>query len=123
MNLSALFSIKTWFSVGVRRRPKGLLRWIFMPFAVAVGLYAIAAAVLGGCSLRGGEGYITGVIIGAALMQVLKNMINLIDAIPTNIEYAVIGAVILCGVATDEIVKRAAAKRKAAREFEAAKAS
>jgi ribose transport system permease protein len=85
-------------------------------------LYAIAAAVLGGCSLRGGEGYITGVIIGAALMQVLKNMINLIDAIPTNIEYAVIGAVILCGVAADEIVKRAAAKRKAAREFEAAKA-
>ena len=85
-------------------------------------LYAIAAAVLGGCSLRGGEGYITGVIIGAALMQVLKNMINLIDAIPTNIEYAVIGAVILCGVATDEIVKRAAAKRKAAKEFEAAKA-
>jgi len=86
-------------------------------------LYAIAAAVLGGCSLRGGEGYITGVIIGAALMQVLKNMINLIDAIPTNIEYAVIGAVILCGVAADEVVKRAAAKRKASREFEAAKAS
>ena len=38
-------------------------------------LYAIAAAVLGGCSLRGGVGTIFGVIIGAALMQVLRNMI------------------------------------------------
>lgn len=86
-------------------------------------LYAIAAAVLGGCSLRGGEGYITGVIIGAAVMQVLRNMIILIDAIPQNIEYAVIGGVILCGVAADEIVKRIAAKRKAARELQAAKAA
>jgi len=36
-------------------------------------LYAIAAAVLGGCSLRGGEGSIFGVIIGAAVMRVLYN--------------------------------------------------
>jgi ribose transport system permease protein len=84
-------------------------------------LYAIAAAVLGGCSLRGGEGYILGVIIGAALMQVLRNMIILIDAIPQNIEFAVIGAVILAGVSADEVVKRFAARRKAAREFAAAK--
>ena len=84
-------------------------------------LYAIAAAVLGGCSLRGGEGSILGVVIGAALMQVLRNMINLVEAIPKNIEFAVIGAVILCGVAADEVVKRIAAKRKAAKEFEAAK--
>ena len=34
-------------------------------------LYAIAAAVLGGCSLRGGEGSILGVIIGTALMHTL----------------------------------------------------
>ncbi|MCA9078050.1 MAG: hypothetical protein KDA93_23675, partial [Planctomycetaceae bacterium] len=41
-------------------------------------LYAIAAAVLGGCSLRGGEGTILGVVIGAAVMRVLYNSINLI---------------------------------------------
>lgn len=76
-------------------------------------LYAIAAAVLGGCSLRGGEGTIVGVVIGAAVMQVLKNSITLIDWIPTNIEYAVIGAVILGGVIVDELVKRFAAKRRA----------
>jgi ribose transport system permease protein len=76
-------------------------------------LYAIAAAVLGGCSLRGGEGTIAGVVIGAAVMQVLKNSITLIDAIPTNIEFAVIGFVILGGVATDELIKRFAGKRLA----------
>ena len=41
-------------------------------------LYAIAAAVLGGCSLRGGEGSILGVIIGAAVMRVLYNAINVL---------------------------------------------
>lgn len=78
-------------------------------------LYAIAAAVLGGCSLRGGEGTILGVVIGAALMRVLKNMITLVDWIPTHIEYAIIGAVILVGVAIDELVKRVAARRRAQR--------
>lgn len=77
-------------------------------------LYAIAAAVLGGCSLRGGEGAIIGVVIGTAVIQVLRNSINLIDAIPTNIEFAVIGVVIIGGVITDELVKRMNAKRLAA---------
>ncbi len=78
-------------------------------------LYAVAAAVLGGCSLRGGEGAIIGVVIGAALMQVLRNMITL-TGLPTHIEFAVIGAVILAGVVVDELVKRLAVKRRAVRE-------
>ncbi|MDX1566061.1 MAG: hypothetical protein R3236_11675, partial [Phycisphaeraceae bacterium] len=86
-------------------------------------LYAIAAAVLGGCSLRGGEGAILGVVIGAALMQVLKNMITLVDWIPTNIEFAVIGLVILAGVIADELVKRLAARRRAVREAAMAEAA
>ena len=76
-------------------------------------LYAIAAAVLGGCSLRGGQGTILGVILGAALMQVLRNMITLVDWLPDHIEFAIIGAVILGGVAVDELVKRWAARRRA----------
>jgi len=75
-------------------------------------LYAIAAAVLGGCSLRGGEGTITGVVIGAAVMRVLYNSINLLG-IPTQLEFAIIGIVILLGVITDELVKRFAARRRA----------
>jgi ribose transport system permease protein len=74
-------------------------------------LYAIAAAVLGGCSLRGGEGAICGVIIGTAVMQVLRNTITLTNWIPDNVEYAVIGFVILCGVIADELVRKAIAKR------------
>jgi len=79
-------------------------------------LYAIAAAVLGGCSLRGGEGSIFGVLVGAALLRVLYNAINILN-IPTNLEFAVIGAVILAGVTGDELVKRYGARRRAAREL------
>ncbi len=75
-------------------------------------LYAIAAAVLGGCSLRGGSGTIIGVIIGTALIQLLRNMIVLVDQIPQNIEFAVIGAVILFGAIGDELGKRMVARRR-----------
>ena len=78
-------------------------------------LYAIAAAVLGGCSLRGGEGSILGVIIGAAVMRVLYNAINVLG-IPTQLEFAIIGAVILAGVIADELIRRMAANRRAARK-------
>jgi ribose transport system permease protein len=67
-------------------------------------LYAIAAAVLGGCSLRGGEGSISGVIIGTALMLTLNNMITLLE-IPNTIELVVLGGVILLGVVFDEVVR------------------
>jgi ribose transport system permease protein len=75
-------------------------------------LYAIAAAVLGGCSLRGGEGSITGVVIATAVMRVLYNAIVLYE-IPTQLEFAIIGMVILAGVIVDELVKRFAARRRA----------
>ncbi|MFM8469819.1 MAG: ABC transporter permease [Limisphaerales bacterium] len=77
-------------------------------------LYAIAAAVLGGCSLRGGEGSILGVIIGTALILVLRNVVTLVTN-HSNIEFAIIGTVILIGVITDELVKRYAVKRQAIR--------
>ncbi len=74
-------------------------------------LYAIAGAVLGGCALRGGEISVVGVLIGATVMQVLRNANNLIDEIPNQIEFAVIGAVILGGAVVDVLVRRLAAKR------------
>ena len=82
-------------------------------------LYAIAAAVLGGCSLRGGEGSILGVIIGAAVIQVLYNSIILLS-IPSQLEFAIIGLVILAGVMTDELVKRYRQRRRAIEEAAAA---
>lgn len=68
-------------------------------------LYGIAAAVLGGCSLRGGEGSIVGIIIGAALLQVLQNLVNLLG-IPSSLNFAVMGAVILVGVIADQLLTR-----------------
>jgi len=53
----------------------------------------------------------SGEIFGAAVMQVLRNTITLTDWIPTNTEYAGIGAVILVGVATDETLRRALGER------------
>lgn len=67
-------------------------------------LYGIAAAVLGGCSLRGGEGSVIGILIGVALLQVLQNLVNLLG-IPTSLNFAVMGAVILIGVLTDQLLR------------------
>ncbi len=73
-------------------------------------LYGIAAAVLGGCSLRGGEGSIIGILIGTALLQVLQNLVNLLG-IPSSLNFAVMGAVILIGVVADQLLRqRQAAK-------------
>ena len=69
-------------------------------------LYAIAAAVVGGCSLRGGEGTILGIVLGAALLQVLRNLVNLLD-IPGSLDFAVMGAVILIGAVADHVFGRA----------------
>lgn len=63
-------------------------------------LYAIAAAVLGGCSLRGGEGSILGVVLGTVLLQILQNLVNLLG-IPSSLNFAVMGSVILLGVIAD----------------------
>jgi ribose transport system permease protein len=68
-------------------------------------LYAIAAAVVGGCSLRGGEGTVLGIVIGAALLQVLRNLVNLLD-IPGSLDFAVMGAVSLFGAVADQLFGR-----------------
>lgn len=72
-------------------------------------LYGIAGAVLGGCSLRGGEGSVIGIIVGTALLQVLQNLVNLLGIDP-SLNFAVMGAVILLGVMADQVLKRRAAK-------------
>ncbi len=73
-------------------------------------LYGIAAAVLGGCSLRGGEGSVLGIIIGTALLQVLRNLVTLMG-IPSELDFAVTGVVVLIGVLIDQIVRLRAQKK------------
>lgn len=72
-------------------------------------LYGIAAAVLGGCSLRGGEGSIIGILLGTALLQVLQNLVNLLG-IQSSLNFAVLGAVILIGVIADQVLGRGKAR-------------
>ena len=64
-------------------------------------LYAIAAAVLGGFSLRGGEGSIIGCLLGVVLLQELQNLVVLLG-IPSSLNFAVMGGVILIGVIVDQ---------------------
>jgi len=75
-------------------------------------LYAIAGVVLGGCSLRGGSGNILGVVIGAALIRVLTNLVSILE-IPSQLEYVVIGGAILLGVLADELFYPAGRSRPA----------
>ncbi len=74
-------------------------------------LYAIAGAVLGGCSLRGGEGAIFGVICGAALVQVSEKAVFFLE-VEEKWKFAVIGGLILTGVVADELFRRWNDKRR-----------
>lgn len=68
-------------------------------------LQAIAAVVIGGGSLRGGEGSVTGTLIGAFIMGLLANGSDLLGISP-YVQQAVIGAVIILAVLIDELRKR-----------------
>lgn len=63
-------------------------------------LYAIAGAVLGGCSLRGGEGTVIGIILGTAVLLVLQNMVNLLGY-DSSFSKVITALVILGGVLMD----------------------
>jgi ribose transport system substrate-binding protein len=63
-------------------------------------LYAIAAAVIGGTSLLGGEGLIFGTLIGSLIMGVLRNGLNLLN-VPSELEGVVIGLVLVLAVIAD----------------------
>ena len=68
-------------------------------------LYAIAAAVLGGCSLRGGQGAVLGVIAGAAVMRCLYKAIVVLG-IEQQWEMVIIGGALLASVLVDEVLRR-----------------
>jgi ribose transport system permease protein len=88
-------------------------------------VYAIAAAVLGGCSLRGGEGTIFGILIGASMMRVIDNGINMFQVhysdpdgirriwrLNQNWNWIIVGGVILIAVMLDQVVHMVQAARR-----------
>jgi ribose transport system permease protein len=68
-------------------------------------LQAIAAVVIGGGSLHGGEGSVIGTLIGAFIMGLLSNGSDLLGVSP-YLQQAIIGAVIILAVTVDEVRKR-----------------
>ena len=68
-------------------------------------LQAIAAVVIGGGSLRGGEGTVVGTLIGAFIMGLLSNGSDLLGINP-YLQQALIGAAIIVAVTLDELRKR-----------------
>lgn len=71
----------------------------------AYELQVIAAVVIGGGSLSGGEGSVIGTLIGAFIMGLLANGSDLLGINP-YLQQAIIGAVIILAVAFDEARKR-----------------
>ncbi|NIJ13372.1 ribose transport system permease protein [Saccharomonospora amisosensis] len=70
-------------------------------------LQAIAAVVIGGTSLSGGKGSIVGTLIGALIISVLNNGLQIMS-IPQEWQNVILGCVILVAVYTDRIRKKAA---------------
>ena len=68
-------------------------------------LYAILGAVLGGCSLRGGEGLAVGMVLGAMVLPVLENLVSL-RGLSNDVIPAVIGLTLLFGTIVDELIRR-----------------
>jgi ribose transport system permease protein len=87
----------------------GVLYVAYLPTATpalgsAYELHAVAAAVLGGCSLKGGRGTVLGVVIGAALLQLTFNAVNLVGS--SLWQNVVAGGVILAAVIVDRLLEK-----------------
>lgn len=68
-------------------------------------LYAILGAVLGGCSLRGGEGTAAGMVLGAMVLPVLETLVSFRGE-KSNVIPVVIGLTLLVGTIVDELIRR-----------------
>ncbi|MBN9123026.1 MAG: ABC transporter permease, partial [Planctomycetes bacterium] len=74
-------------------------------------LYAILGAVLGGCSLRGGEGTAVGMVLGAMVLPVLEELVTF-QGLKSNVIPAVIGLTLLFGTIVDELIRRRSRARR-----------
>lgn len=72
---------------------------------------AIASSVIGGASLLGGSGNLWGTFVGAIIMIVIRNGLNLMN-VSSNLQKLVLGIVILIAVLADSFRQKAAASRK-----------
>jgi len=83
----------------------GLLSTAATNAGIGTELDVMAAAVIGGASLAGGEGTVYGAVIGAAIMAVLRNAFVLLG-LPVYLQTVSIGVVIILAVALDRLRRR-----------------
>ncbi len=80
-------------------------------YGLSYELYVIAAVVVGGTSLSGGEGRILGTLIGALIIAVIQNGMNLTN-VESYTQKVVLGLVILGAVLLDRLKQRGFARSK-----------
>lgn len=73
-------------------------------------MYAIAAVVVGGTSLAGGQGRVFGTLIGAFVIAVIRNGMNLMDVEPYT-QKVLLGVVILAAVLADMLRRHGGARK------------
>lgn len=108
-----VFGTKIWAFVimGVLSAVAGILSLAFLPSGqagrtgVGLELDVIAAAIVGGASLSGGEGTILGTVLGVLIIGVLRNGLVLLGISPFW-QTTIIGAVIILAVGIDKWTRR-----------------
>ena len=108
-----------WFAYGLSALLGGVAGILYAGYggqgdpqsATGYELNAVAAAVIGGANLTGGQGSVTGTILGACLLRVILSGINLTIANPSLWEGSVVGGVLLIAVLTTALQQRGGRKR------------
>jgi len=103
-NLTAVYTL-TGFVVGIAAMIATSRTVTAQPTAgISLELDIIASVVIGGASLAGGRGTVSGTIIGTLLISFLRNGCTLLG-ISTNVQLVVIGAIIIGAVALDQMAR------------------
>lgn len=83
----------------------GRLAWMAPQEGDGFELDVIAAVVIGGTSLSGGQGTVVGTLLGALIMGVVRNGLNL-TAVDYNVQKVIIGSIIIAAVSVDILARR-----------------
>ena len=104
LNLIAIYTLTGLFT-GIAAMIQNSRTVSAQPTAgLALELDVIAAVVIGGASLSGGRGTLTGTVIGILLISFLRNGCTLLG-ISTNIQLIVIGVIIIVAVSVDQLAR------------------
>jgi ribose transport system permease protein len=73
--------------------------------SVGLELDVIAAVVIGGASLTGGQGTVTGTLLGVLILGILQNGVSMFS-VPVEVKYILIGVIIVANTALSQWQRR-----------------